>query len=143
MKAEEGSYKQEELTGKIIGVFYQVYNELGHGFLESVYKKSMAMALNQAGLRSEMEHPVAVWFRGEQVGHFAADLLVESSVILETKAVRALEPAHEAQLLNYLRGTDIEVGLLLNFGPRPQIKRLAFDNERKNRRKTQPQINAE
>jgi GxxExxY protein len=134
MTAQEGSYKHEELTGRIIGVFYEVYNELGHGFLESVYRNSMALALTQLGLRAEMEHPVPVWFRGEPVGQFSADLLVESSVILEVKGVRALEPAHEAQLLNYLRGTDFEVGLLLNFGPKPQVKRMVFDNDRKSRR---------
>ena len=138
-----GTYKHEELTRKIIGVFYDVYNELGHGFLESVYQKAMRLALRQAGLKADGEHPVPVWFRGEAVGEFAVDMLVERSVILELKAIRALDSAHEAQLLHYLRATDIEVGLLLNFGPRPQIKRLAFDNERKGRRETQPQINAE
>ena len=118
-------------------MFYDVYNELGHGFLESVYQKAMVIALRQAGLRADPEHPVPVWFRGQPVGEFSADVLVERSVILELKAIRTLEIAHEAQLLHYLRATDIEVGLLLNFGPNPQIKRMAFDNERKGRRFTQ------
>jgi GxxExxY protein len=137
MNADERRYKHEELTGKIIGVFYDVYNELGHGFLESVYQKALVLALRQARLQAVPEHPIAVQFRGEAVGEFAADVLVEGAVILELKAIRALESAHEAQLLNYLRATEIEVGLLLNFGPKPQIKRMVFDNERKGSRSTQ------
>ena len=92
------------------------------------------IALTAAGLRVQREAPITVWFRGQQIGEFSADLLVEESVIVELKAVKTFEPAHEAQLLNYLRATEIEVGLLLNFGPKPQIKRLAFDNTRKNLR---------
>ena len=131
-------FKHQELTRKIIGVFYDVYNELGHGFLESVYEAAMLIALREAGLRAETQVPVVVNFRGYLVGDFRADLLVESAVLLELKAARALDPSHEAQLLNYLRATEIEVGLLLNFGVKPEFKRLAFDNERK-----RPQINAD
>jgi len=120
-----------ELTQRIIGVFYEVYNELGFGFLESVYQKSMMLALEQVGLRVAPKRPIAVWFRGANVGNFAGDLVVEDCVFVELKGVRALDSAHEAQLLNYLRATTIEVGLLLNFGPKPQVKRLAFDNVRK------------
>ncbi len=123
--------KHSNLTDKIIGVFYDVYNELGHGFLESTYKEAMALALTESGLANAREVPVPVWFRGRKVGQYFADLIVESDVLLELKASRTLESAHEAQLLHYLRSTDIEVGLLFNFGPRPQFRRLLFDNERK------------
>ena len=124
-------FKYQVLTRNIIGVFYDVYNELGAGFLESVYQKSLALALESAGFKVCSRVDIPVWFRGQQVGQFEADLLVENCVLLELKAARALDPAHEAQLLNYLRATNIEVGLLLNFGPRPVIKRLAYDNVRK------------
>jgi GxxExxY protein len=123
--------KHSNLTDKIIGVFYDVYNELGHGFLESTYKEAMALALTESGLANAREVPVPVWFRGRRVGQYFADLIVESDVLLELKASRTLESAHEAQLLHYLRSTDIEVGLLFNFGPRPQFRRLLFDNGRK------------
>ena len=123
--------KHSELTEKIIGVFYDVYNELGHGFLESTYAEAMVGALTQAGLAAVREVPVPVWFRGKKVGQYFADLMVDDSVLLELKAARTLESAHEAQLLHYLKATEIEVGLLLNFGLRPQFRQLLFDNERK------------
>jgi GxxExxY protein len=123
--------KHSELTEKIIGVFYDVFNELGHGFLQSTYAEALAIALEESGLRTAREAPVPVWFRGRKVGQYYADLIVEGLVLLELKAARALESAHEAQLLHYLRATDIEVGLLLNFGLRPRFRRLLYDNERK------------
>jgi GxxExxY protein len=119
------------LTEKIIGVFYDVYNELGHGFLESVYEQALMVALTHADLRVERQVPVSVWFRGQQIGDFRADMLVEGHVLLELKAARTIEQAHEKQLLNYLRATDIEVGLLLNFGIDPQFRRLVYENVRK------------
>src|SRR5262249_34847533 len=127
MNTDEHGYKHEELTGKIIKVFYDVYNELGYGFLESVYQNAMVLALRAAGLQAEAQKPIEVWFRGAQVGEFAADILVESLVMLELKAARTLDSSHEAQLLNYLRATNVDVGLLLNFGPKPQLKRFVFD----------------
>ena len=120
-----------DFTDKIIGVFYKVYNELGYGFLESVYHKARIIGLREAGLRVEEEVPVPVSFHGVSVGDFRADLLVEDRVLLELKAVRLLDKAHEAQLLHYLKATPIEVGRLLNFGIRPQFRRLLFDNDRK------------
>jgi GxxExxY protein len=123
--------KHSDLTEKVIGVFYDVYNELGHGFLESTYAQAMVVALEESGLSSMREVPVPVWFRGRKVGQYYADLIVEGVVLLDLKAARTLESAHEAQLLHYLRATEIEVGLLLNFGLRPQFRRLLFDNERK------------
>ena|SRR2546423_3717819 len=127
----EKTYKHQELTEKIIGVFYSVYNELGFGFLESIYKEAMVLALAQESLSVLRDVPTPVYFRHCKIADFKADLLVSGLVILELKAVRVLEPCHEAQLLNYLRSTEIEIGLLLNFGPKPQVKRMAFDNNRK------------
>ena len=113
-------------------MFFDVYNELGHGFLESVYREAMTIALRYEGLQVEKEFPLAVRFRGQLIGDFKADLVVKGSVIVELKAVKSLGPAHEAQVLNYLRASVLEVGLLLNFGPKPQVRRLAFSNLRKN-----------
>jgi GxxExxY protein len=123
--------KHSELTDKIIRVFYDVYNELGHGFLESTYAEAMVVALEASGLAVAYEVPVPVWFRGKKIAQYYADLLVNTTILLELKAARTLEKAHEAQLLHYLRATEIEVGLLLNFGLRPQFRRMLFDNERK------------
>ncbi|HTW59350.1 MAG TPA: GxxExxY protein [Terriglobales bacterium] len=131
MNTSSSGLKHSELTDKIIGVFYDVYNELGYGFLESTYAEAMVMALAQSGLTAVREVPVPVWFRGEKVGQYFADLLVDRTILLELKAARSIESAHEAQLLHYLRATEIEVGLLLNFGLRPQFRRLLFDNDRK------------
>ena len=128
---KERGLKHGALTEKIIGVFYEVYNELGHGFLESVYENAMGIALRQTGLSAVQQAPIRVAFRGQLVGDFRADLMVEGSVLIELKACRAIEPAHEAQLLNYLRATELEVGLLLNFGPKPEFKRFVFENSRK------------
>ena len=121
------------ITDKILGVFYDVYNELGYGFLESVYHRSLVLALEAVGLNVCSRVAIPVWFRGHQVGHFEADVLVETCVLLELKAVRNLDSSHRAQLMNYLRATDIEVGLLLNFGERPEFKRVVFDNLKKQR----------
>lgn len=123
--------KHGSVTDKILRVFYEVYNELGHGFLESVYHRSLVVALKSVGLNVCSRVDVPVWFRGHQVGQFQADILVENCVLLELKAVRALDSSHQAQLLNYLRATEIEVGLLLNFGEKPEFKRVIFDNLRK------------
>jgi GxxExxY protein len=138
MNGDASRLKHGELTQKIIGVFYDVYNELGHGFAESVYQKAMLIALAQAGLRAEEKAPVKVWFRGHCVGNFEADILVEGLVFLELKGCKAIDPGHESQLLNYLRATEVEVGLILNFGPKPEFRRFAFDNIRKASRGTPP-----
>ena len=108
-----------------------MYNELGYGFLESTYSEAMLIALQDAGLSASREVSVPVWFRSRKVGQYFADLLVNDCVLLELKTARTVESAHEAQLLHYLRATEIEVGLLLNFGVRPQFRRLIFDNPRK------------
>ncbi|HXZ79671.1 MAG TPA: GxxExxY protein [Terriglobales bacterium] len=126
--------KHGDVTAKVIRVFYDVYNELGHGFLESVYQQSMAIALTEVGLEVQCQVPIPVWFRGHRIGDFRSDIVVERSVLLELKAAKALDPAHQAQLLHYLRATEIEIGLLLSFGLRPQFLRLLFDNDRKKTR---------
>jgi len=124
--------KHKDLTDGILKVFYVVYNELGFGFLESVYENALAIALREADLDVERQIPVPVYFRGRLVGDFRCDLLVEVKVILELKAARDIAPEHVAQTLNYLRATVVEVGLILNFGEKPSFKRLVFDNDRKN-----------
>ena len=126
-----GNYKHQDVTQAIIQIFYEVYNELGHGFLESVYEEAMDLALTDKGVEVKHQHPLPVWFRSTKIGDFRADLQVANAVIVELKAARTLEPVHEAQLLNYLRASDFEVGLLLNFGPTPKIKRLVFGNDKK------------
>jgi GxxExxY protein len=131
MQSAPPGLKHSELTDKIIGVFYDVYNELGQGFLESTYAEALLIALEESGLSAAREVPVPVWFRNRKVGQYYADVVVEGLILLELKAARSLESAHEAQLLHYLRATEVEVGLLLNFGLRPQFRRLLIDNERK------------
>jgi len=119
------------ITEAIIGAFYEVYNELGHGFLESVYRDALALVLQSKGLCVDREKTAQVRFRGMVVGVFRTDLVVQNSVIVELKCARALDHVHEAQLLNYLKGTEFEVGLLLNFGVRPQFRRMLLDNDQK------------
>ena len=122
------------ITDRILAVFYDVYNELGYGFLESVYHRSLVIALQAVELNVRSKVKIPVWFRGTRVGRFEADVLVENCVLLELKAARTLDSAHRAQLVNYLRATEIEVGLLLNFGERPEFKRIIFDNLNKKSR---------
>src|SRR3954463_10331011 len=133
--------KHHELTEKIIGVFFGTYNELGYGFLESVYRSAMVIALRKAGLVTAIEIPVTVWFQGESAGEFRADILVEGKILLELKAARTIDFAFEKQILNYLRATEIEVGLLFNFGPKPEFRRYAFENEKKKIR-VHPRVSA-
>jgi GxxExxY protein len=121
-----------ELTDAIICCFYNVYNKLGYGFLEKVYENALAIEMNRYGIASIAQAPISVYYEGYTVGEYFCDLLADGKVIIEIKATRSLLPEHEAQLLNYLKATDIEVGLLLNFGPNPEVKRKAFSNNRKN-----------
>lgn len=126
-----GLYKHSELTEQIIGAFYAVYSALGYGFLENVYVKALVIELKNRGMDAKKEFPIKVHYAGEQIGEYYADLVVNDLVILEIKAVKSLIDEHEAQLLNYLKATPYEVGLLLNFGPKPETKRRSFDNARK------------
>jgi GxxExxY protein len=123
--------QHKETTDVILKSFYEVYNELGDGFLESVYENALYIVLAGHGLHVERQKDISVFFRGIRIGDFKADLIVEEKVIIELKAVRTLDPAHEAQLINYLKATTIEIGLLLNFGRNPEFKRFIYDNERK------------
>jgi GxxExxY protein len=123
MNADSTELIDAELTGTVIGVFNAVYNGLGPGFLESVYRNSMFIALRDAGLDAMQQVPSAEMFHGSLVGEFRADLLVSKRLVIELKSVSQILPAHEAQLVNYLQATGLCVGLILNFGPTPQFKR--------------------
>ena len=124
--------KHKDVTEKILHAFFKiVYPELGYGFLEKVYENALFIALTSLGLKVERQVKIAVYFQNQIVGEYFADLLVEDKVIVELKAVSRLLLEHEAQLLNYLRATPYEVGLLLNFGPKPDFRRKVFDNSRK------------
>jgi GxxExxY protein len=119
---------EEAITRRIIGAFYDVYDGLGYGFLESVYANALAFEIVGRGLHVVREASTEVRYKGEVVGSFRADLLVESRVVVELKSSRKLDAAHGAQLLNYLRATDLEVGLLLHFGPRASFQRFIASN---------------
>jgi GxxExxY protein len=119
---EKHVYKHSNVTDRIIKAFYAVYSELGYGFLEKVYENSMTIELRAMGLEVVQQVPITVYYREMMVGEYFADLVVEDTVIVELKAARALAKEHEAQLLNYLKATVYEVGLLLNFGPKPEIR---------------------
>ena len=121
----------QELTDGIIKTFYEVYNELGYGFLEKVYQNALFLELKNKGYKVEAQKKISVYYKGVEVGEFYADIVVEELVILELKAVDCIIKDFENQILNYLRGTDCEVGLLLNFGKKPEFKRKIFENYRK------------
>jgi len=134
MYADQRGLKHADLTEKLIGIFFNIHNEVGHGFLESVYEQAFSVVLAENNIFFQRQMAVPVWFHGQQIGEFRADLLVDGKVLVELKTGRDIEPAWEKQLLNYLRATDVEVGLLFNFGPNAQFKRYAFENDRKNPR---------
>ncbi len=125
------NYQYSELSEKIINAFYTVYNTLGYGFLEKVYENALLIELKKKGLNVVSQHGIEVFYDEEKVGLYFADLLVENLIIIELKTCEEIIEAHQAQLTNYLRATTIEVGLILNFGRNPQIKRRVFDNSRK------------
>ncbi|WP_338761318.1 GxxExxY protein [Bernardetia sp. ABR2-2B] len=117
------NYRHSELTDKIIGAFYTVYNKLGHGFLENVYENALSIELKKIGLDIQTQVSIKVYYDEYEVGSYFADILVNDTVILELKAVEHVLPAHEAQLQNYLQAVRLDVGLLLNFGVQPVVKR--------------------
>ncbi len=125
-------YLHKDVTDKIIKAFYNVYNCLGYGFLEKVYENAMILELNTMNIKCEKQVPINVYYKEKRVGEYYADILVENKVIVELKAAEGIIVEHEAQLLNYLKATEIEIGLLLNFGNTPQIKRQIFENKFKN-----------
>nr|WP_319572899.1 GxxExxY protein [uncultured Draconibacterium sp.] len=122
-------YKYSDLTEAIIKCFYKVYTELGYGFLEKVYHNALLIELQNEELKVESQKPIKVSYQGDVVGEYYADIIVEDVVILELKATETVTEAHEFQLINYLKATDVEVGLLLNFGKKPQVKRKVFTNQ--------------
>lgn len=124
-------YLYQDLTSKIISCFYKVYNKLGFGFLEKVYENALLIELTNSGLRVDRQKPIIVYYDDKLVGEYFADLMVEDKVIIELKAAEALIEEHELQLINYLKATDIEVGLLLNFGKKPEIRRKIFTNDKR------------
>lgn len=128
MKYKE-NYKHSELTEKIIKEAYYIYNKLGHGFLEKVYENALFIRLKNTGFHVNQQYPVNVYFENELVGEYFADLLVEEKIIIELKAIEKLSAVHEVQLVNYLKATGIEVGLLINFGPNIKVKRKVFTKE--------------
>ena len=127
----EANYKHSEKTDKIIKAFYTVYNRLGYGFLERVYENALVIELAKLGMEARKQVPVKVYYEGNEVGSYFADLIIDNLIIVELKACDGFIDQHEAQLTNYLRASEIEVGLLLNFGPKAQVKRRAFNNEYK------------
>jgi len=126
MDADAVGLLHRDISRRVIGAFFETYNELGHGFLEGVYEAALAVRLEECGLAFERQVPIEVRFHGRIVGCFRADLLVENRVLVEIKAGGSLLAAHEAQLLNYLKATGIQLGLLLNFGPRAEFRRRVF-----------------
>jgi len=123
--------KYKELTDKIIKIFYRVYNKLGYGFLERIYENAMMIEFKRESIPAVSQSAIKVFYEDEIIGEYFADILVDDKVIVEIKAAKNLVVENEAQLLNYLKATNIEVGLLLNFGPKPEVKRKVFDNYRK------------
>jgi GxxExxY protein len=129
MNTEELKFK--DVSDKIIGAFYKVYNALGYGFLEKVYERAMMIELKKNGLESQNQYSIHVYYDSQNIGDYIADIIVENKILVELKSTKTLTIQDESQLLNYLSCTKFEVGILLNFGPKPQIKRKAFDNDRK------------
>jgi GxxExxY protein len=119
--------KHKELTGKIIECAFKVHNNLGFGFLENVYRNALMIELTKADLSAEMERRIQVSYDGQVVGDYVADIVVDNKVILELKSVKELHPAHDAQLVNYLKATGMEIGLLINFSERVDVKRKVLD----------------
>ena len=126
------NYKYSEITNLIIRAFYNVYNNLGYGFLEKVYENSMIIELRKLGLNCTKQYPISVFYDNTVVGEYFADIIVENCIILELKAAENLCDEHECQLVNYLKASDIEVGLLLNFGKKPEFKRKVLTSKYKN-----------
>jgi GxxExxY protein len=127
-------FLHEDVTDKILSAFYQVNNTLGYGFLEKVYERAMIHELQKQGCTVETQKSIKVYYDGKEIGDYFADMVVDNSVIVELKAAESLCYEHEIQLINYLRATKIEVGLLLNFGKKAEFKRKLFTNNRKQNR---------
>ncbi len=131
VKGKAKRFPHKAVTEKIIKAFYAVYNSLGSGFLEKVYENALVIELREAGLEAEQQRPISVNYRGQVVGEYFADIVANNSIVLELKTVESLNEDHAAQLIHYLRATRFELGLLLNFGPKPQFRRILLTNEYK------------
>lgn len=121
----------KKVSSPILKIFYEVYNQLGYGFLEKVYQNAMYLELKAQGYKVEAQKQIKVYYKSQIVGEYFADLVIEDNIIVELKACECLINSHITQLLNYLRCTTIEVGLVLNFGEDPEFKRLIYTNNRK------------
>ncbi len=130
------NYKHADITAVIIKAFYNVYNQLGYGFLEKVYENALLIELEKLGLNCIAQYQIEVYYGNAKVGFYIADIIVNKCVIVEIKAAAAICEEHEAQLTNYLKATDIEVDILLNFGKKPELKRKVFSSEYKNLNKS-------
>lgn len=130
------NYKHSDITERIIKAFFKVYNTLGYGFLEKVYENALMIELKKDGLEAENQRKIKVFYDGFQVGDYFADIIVNDLVIIELKAAESLCEEHELQLINYLKATEIEVGLLLNFGKKPEFRRKVFSNNPPERKKS-------
>ena len=124
-------FLHKELSNKIIKAFYNVYNTLGYGFLEKVYEKALLIELKENGIECENQKPIKVSYKNYNVGDYYADIVVENKIIVELKVAENICDEHEFQLINYLKATEIEIGLLLNFGKKPEFKRKIFTNDKK------------
>lgn len=125
------TYPHQDLTDQIIQSFYRVYNRLGFGFLEKVYQNALSFELRKSGLATQAQKPIKVYYEDVMVGEYFADLVVNELVIIGLKAAEGIAPEHECQLINYLKATEHEIGLLLNFGQKPGVRRKIFTNDRK------------
>ena len=130
-KMDAGNYKHSEVTERIVKAFYKVYNTLGYGFLEKVYENALFIELTIMNLQVETQKQITVFYEEKRVGEYFADLIINDCIIVELKAAESLCEEHEFQLINYLKATEIKVGLLLNFGKKPELKRKVFSNEKK------------
>ncbi|MDX9993216.1 MAG: GxxExxY protein [Anaerolineales bacterium] len=126
--------KHSEIADKVLRAFFDLHTELGYGFSEKVYENSLSLLMQERGLKIQQQMPIHVYFHGKVVGEYIADALVSHVVVVELKAVSKLNEDHAAQPLNYLKATDYEVGLLLNFGQTAEFRRKVYDNERKGSR---------
>jgi GxxExxY protein len=129
--AEAARFPHKAATGRILEAFYAVYNGLGPGFLEKVYENALTLELKDLGLETDQQRPITVTYRDRVVGEFFADIVINNAIVLELKTVETLNDDHAAQVINYLRATDFELGLLLNFGPKPQFRRILLTNDHK------------
>lgn len=126
MNYTDDNYIYSDLTNKIIGLAYKVFRELGAGFLEKVYENALVLELKEQGFEVKQQHPLKVYYKGQVIGEYYADLVVEDKVLIELKAVNELVRAHEVQLVNYLKATGMKVGLLINFGNKLKVMRRVF-----------------